>query len=77
MPYRKKCAKCDQRAVLKWTLFNEHVAVLVPLCAEHGEPLSELVTLALTEPTPETGSIPKVTAGLRARPLDWKKPEEG
>lgn len=68
MPYRSKCAKCDKNAVLKWTLYNGQVSVIVPLCVEHGSPLTELVNLVGPKPVEITGPIP-TTRLPKARPL--------
>lgn len=79
MPYRSKCVKCDSQAVLRWTLFNGNVAVVAPLCLEHGAPLSELVSIVGPKPTaPATGPIQTTPLRLpKARPITgWVKPED-
>ena len=69
MPYRSTCAKCEKGAALKWTLYNGQVSVIVPLCLEHGTPLTELVNLVGPKPAPPiTGLTPTVRLP-KARPL--------
>lgn len=83
MPFRSMCVKCKQageekRAVLRWTLFNGNVSVVAPLCMEHGQPLSELVSITGPKPNLSTGTIPKQPLRIpKARPLTgWVKPED-
>ena len=77
MPYRSKCVKCDRQAALKWTIYNGQIAVVAPLCMEHGSPLSELVAIIGPRPNMHTNAIPIQAARLpKARPLDWTPPEE-
>ena len=78
MPYRSKCAKCKKQAALKWTIYNGQIAVVVPLCMEHGSPLTELVNLVGPRPNMHTNQIPAQAPRLpKARPLSWTPPEAG
>jgi len=78
VPYREKCARCDNPAALKWTIFNGHEACVAPLCSEHSNDLNELVTIVGTKPVLHTGTIPTVPVRLpKARPIaGWVKPED-
>ena len=72
LPYHSKCVKCEKHAVLRWTLFNGQVAVVAPLCLEHGAPLSDLV--AVVGPRP---ALPVVARPPKTRPIKgWVKPED-
>lgn len=73
MPYRSKCVKCPKPAVLKWTIYNGQIAVVAPLCIEHGSPLTELVNLVGPQPNMHTNQdgSPRLP---KARPLMWTPP---
>lgn len=78
MPHQSKCVKCEKHAVLRWTLFNGNVAVVAPLCLEHGGPLSELVAIVGPKPAMATGSLSATPPRVpKARPIEgWVKPED-
>lgn len=78
MPHHSKCVKCDKHAVLRWTLFNGQVAVVAPLCLEHGAPLSDLVAIVGPKPAVTAGALPAGSArALKTRPIEgWVKPED-
>lgn len=82
MVYRSNCVKCPEAAprsaALRWTLFNGQVSVVAPLCAEHMEPLMELVNLVGTAPLQNTGMLPVVPVRkMKVTPLEgWTKPDD-
>lgn len=75
MPHRSKCALCERRAVQNWSLFNGEVAVVAPLCADHGDYLNGIVEVVGPKPSPATGLLQSVSRAPRVTPLEWTPPE--
>jgi hypothetical protein len=75
VPYRSKCAKCDNNAALNWSIFNGETAIVAPLCVEHGQWLTDLVELVGPRPQPATGPMERAAVRKpKVTPLDWTPP---
>jgi hypothetical protein len=81
-----RCIVCGAMGTTRWTIDNQHVAVVTDLCVKDAEPLLAIIELAGTVPPAKQHEPPRPELVLPPRRqirklameplLDWTPPED-